>query len=67
MLFPFLFFFLYSLETKRFVGHFLGYNYWTLQLVNPSADRMKLEVKENDTWLIRQWLGLVSRRIILWP
>lgn len=60
MLFPFLFFFPHPLEAKRFVGLFPGYNYWTLQLVNISVDRMKPEIKANDMWLIRQWPGSVS-------
>lgn len=57
MLFPLLSFLPHSLEVNRFVGLFLGYNYWTVQLVNPSADRMKLEIKANDIWLIKQWPG----------
>lgn len=30
--------------------------FWVIT-TNPSADRMKLEIKANDIWLIRQWPG----------
>lgn len=34
-------------RSKEALGFFPGYNYYSLQSVNPSADRMKLEVKDN--------------------